>query len=67
MAFPKSAVFLTFALFSFSCKQPEAPKAEIPQLNIVIADSFAYPISKNEVVTQAKDKDDWYNALDFGE
>lgn len=67
MAFSKSTVFLTFALFALSCKQPEALKAEIPQPNVVIADSFAYPVSKNEVVTQAKDKDDWYNALDFGE
>ena len=34
----------------------------------IIADSFAYPISKNEYVTEAKDKkDDWYNALNFGE
>lgn len=32
----------------------------------VIADSFAYPIGKTETVTQKKDKDDWYNALDFG-
>jgi murein DD-endopeptidase MepM/ murein hydrolase activator NlpD len=31
-----------------------------------IAEAFAYPISKSEVVTQKKDKDDWYNALDFG-
>lgn len=67
MAFPKSTFFLTFALFAFSCRQPETPKAEIPAPNVVIADSFAYPVSKNEVVTQAKDKDDWYNALDFGE
>ena len=28
--------------------------------------SFAYPIGKNEASTQAKDKDEWYNALDFG-
>jgi murein DD-endopeptidase MepM/ murein hydrolase activator NlpD len=34
----------------------------------IIADSFAYPISKNEYVTEAKDKkDEWYNALNFGE
>lgn len=31
-----------------------------------IADSFAYPVGKSETVTQAKDRDDWYNALDFG-
>lgn len=34
----------------------------------IVADSFAYPLSKKEKLTQAKDaKDDWYNALDFGE
>lgn len=32
----------------------------------VVADMFAYPIGKTETVTQAKDRDDWYNALDFG-
>lgn len=31
-----------------------------------IAETFAYPIGKSETVTQAKDKDEWYNALDFG-
>jgi murein DD-endopeptidase MepM/ murein hydrolase activator NlpD len=35
---------------------------------VIIADKFAYPISKNEFVTEAKDaKDDWYNATNFGE
>ncbi len=32
-----------------------------------MADSFAYPIGKSEIVTQAKDADQWYNAQDFGE
>lgn len=32
-----------------------------------VADSFAYPIGKGPLVTQAKDSDEWYNALDFGE
>lgn len=30
------------------------------------AESFAYPIGKTSPVTQAKDADEWYNALDFG-
>lgn len=38
-----------------------------PEKPIIKADSFAYPIGEKEVVTQAKDKDGWYNALDFGE
>ncbi|HMO79631.1 MAG TPA: M23 family metallopeptidase [Pyrinomonadaceae bacterium] len=34
----------------------------------VIADSFAYPVSEKEYVTEARDKkDEWYNALDLGE
>ena len=33
----------------------------------IIADRFAYPIGKTEIITEAKDrKDDWYNAQDFG-
>lgn len=32
----------------------------------VTANSFAYPIGRGESVTQKKDKDAWYNALDFG-
>ncbi len=30
------------------------------------ANSFAYPVGKAEKVTGAKDKDEWYNAQDFG-
>jgi murein DD-endopeptidase MepM/ murein hydrolase activator NlpD len=34
----------------------------------IIAEKFAYPLGKTETLTQAKDKkDEWYNALDFGE
>lgn len=42
---------------SSSSAQPVAP----------VASSFAYPIGNSEIVTAKKDKDDWYNALDFGE
>lgn len=31
-----------------------------------VANEFAYPVGTTETVTQAKDRDDWYNALDFG-
>ena len=34
---------------------------------VVVADHFAYPIGKTETVTQAKDRDEWYNAQDFGQ
>jgi murein DD-endopeptidase MepM/ murein hydrolase activator NlpD len=34
----------------------------------IIAEKFAYPVGKTETLTPAKDKkDEWYNALDFGE
>lgn len=33
----------------------------------IIAKTFAYPIGKTEIITEAKDKkDEWYNAQDFG-
>ena len=33
-----------------------------------VAESFAYPVGKKEDITEAKDqRDDWYNAQDFGE
>jgi Peptidase family M23 len=41
---------------------PTPPPWNLP----VIADVFAYPIGSTETVTQAKDIDEWYNALDFG-
>jgi len=44
--------------------QPAPPPSDKP---VVIAKSFAYPIGKKETVTQAKDRDDWYNAQDFGQ
>jgi murein DD-endopeptidase MepM/ murein hydrolase activator NlpD len=31
------------------------------------SDGFDYPVGNNGFVTQAKDKDGWYNAQDFGE
>jgi murein DD-endopeptidase MepM/ murein hydrolase activator NlpD len=35
---------------------------------VIIADKFAYPVGKQEFLTEAKDsKDDWYNATNFGE
>ena len=34
----------------------------------IIADKFAYPVGNKEFLTEAKDnKDDWYNATNFGE
>ncbi len=39
-----------------------------PARIVPIADNFAYPIGPDKILTQAKDsKDEWFNALDFGE
>ena len=63
------AAILLFA--QIGCNSLEAQqthdKLQSAPIPIIIADSFAYPISRNETVTEAKDKDDWYNALNFGE
>ncbi|CAN5602009.1 hypothetical protein BH10ACI1_BH10ACI1_25090 [soil metagenome] len=66
-------VILISLAFSISCnaqntdvklkKKPIETSSPKPQ---IIADSFAYPIGKTEIITAAKDnKDDWYNAQDF--
>jgi len=68
MAFIRFLCVLIFVLANLACSdtpsQPAAPAANMP---VVIANSFAYPVGKKETVTQAKDKDEWYNAQDFGE
>lgn len=46
-----------------STSSPVAPRTPAA----TIADTFAYPIGKGAPVTQAKDGDDWFNALDLGE
>lgn len=57
-------------LWAIACSMPSAQTNNSnantnvkPQLT---ADSFAYPVGKTETVTQKKDNDEWYNALDFG-
>ena len=67
--------FITILIsLCFACQYPIAeqknantiqssPTAKPP----VATDSFAYPIGKTQFATQKKDKDEWYNALDFGE
>ncbi len=67
--------FLLFTLLAacFGCSerpaQANAPlpnPTPTPKTATTIAYSFAYPVGKQETITQAKDKDEWYNALDFG-
>jgi murein DD-endopeptidase MepM/ murein hydrolase activator NlpD len=52
----------------FGCKKSDPSIERILETPVTIADSFAYPIGKTDLATEAKDtKDDWYNALDFGD
>ena len=53
-------------IFAAACSKNGASQPETPSKPIAIADSFASPIGKKESITQAKDSDEWYNALDFG-
>lgn len=48
---------------------PIESRPQIPEPPHIVshAVSFAYPVSKSETVTQKKDKDGWYNALDLGQ
>ncbi|MEQ1922302.1 MAG: hypothetical protein ABL952_07315, partial [Pyrinomonadaceae bacterium] len=71
MAVIRIPFILAAVIISFACQTTETarnsdPKIDKPQKPGVIAKNFAYPIGKIELVTQAKDRDEWYNALDFG-
>lgn len=67
-----AAIFLTVFLISqTACLKSEPARVletPTPEKPKIIADSFAYPISETEFVTEARDKkDEWFNAQDFGE
>ena len=69
--------FSFIVLFGFGCVGCLQPAAQqnsnvttsrnLAATPVVVADSFAYPVGKTEVATEIKDKDEWYNALEFGE
>ena len=65
------AAVLVVALLTAGCGQQKMPAdngTSEPAVTVVIADHFAYPVGPDKKLTQAKDsKDDWFNALDFGE
>lgn len=67
MAFIRSALVGLLAANLLSCSAPPAHEPPPVARTITPADSFAYPVGKTEAVTQARDRDDWYNAQDFGE
>lgn len=63
-----SFLLLAMVAISVACDRPSAQQSNQPhKSDPIVAKTFAYPIGKSETVTQKKDKDDWYNALDFGE
>lgn len=68
MAFIRICLFFYSAVLVFACT-PDGPqpRPETTAKPVLIADSFAYPLGKGHPLTQAKDKDRRYNALDFGE
>ena len=70
-----AAMLLIFLIASLACErhippaptgQPDAPT--VPNRQVAVADSFAFPVGKEETLTPAKDSnDEWYLALKFGE
>ena len=72
MRFIKYALFAVGLFMLSGCPQVSEAQAdrnaaEPSRSPRVVAVKFAYPVGKNESLTQAKDKkDEWYNALDFG-
>ncbi len=60
------SLFLVIPCLCLACLQPAAQLSNVPTKPVMVADSFAYPIGEKEVVTQSRDADEWYNALDFG-
>lgn len=70
MVFIRFFCIAFIALSFLSCRNSEVARnipKPTPQPS-PIADKFAYPISNKEYVTEAKDnKDDWYNATNFGQ
>ncbi len=70
MAVIKFSLITILILFAIACTRQSAQintsNSNANSKPRVFAGSFAYPIGKTETVTQKKDKDEWYNALDFG-
>lgn len=67
---PVDVIFIAaVCIFAIGCQSQsgdEQPSEVLP--SIPVAKKFAYPVGETETVTHARDKkDEWYNALDFGE
>jgi murein DD-endopeptidase MepM/ murein hydrolase activator NlpD len=60
-------LLLTIAATVCACARQSAQQSnQNTAAKTPTATSFVYPIGKTETVTQKRDKDEWYNALDFG-
>jgi murein DD-endopeptidase MepM/ murein hydrolase activator NlpD len=70
MSFIRFSFLVIFYLAILGCRSSETVTAQKEKPanppGQTVADSFAYPVGKTEKVTQAKDRDEWYNAQDFG-
>ncbi|MGB7209033.1 MAG: M23 family metallopeptidase [Pyrinomonadaceae bacterium] len=66
MAFIRFSFGAAFLVIVTACSKTDIRRTETSAKPPIVAYSFAYPISRKETVTQAKDSDEWYNALDFG-
>lgn len=70
----KNHVALILVALSFACSKPapvqntvaNTQPAATPAQRLEVADHFAYPIGKDKTVTAKKDKDGWFNELEFG-
>ena len=61
-------IILQFACTNIANTQTITPTPTPTPVPKTVAQKFAYPVGKTEFLTQAKDKkDEWYNALEFGE
>jgi murein DD-endopeptidase MepM/ murein hydrolase activator NlpD len=73
MSFVRCSFVVLLIGLAMACNRPAPPQNSVANTapgatpgEVEVADHFAYPIGKTETVTQTKDKDDWYNELEFG-
>jgi hypothetical protein len=63
-------LFFAFILLAHqtACSSAKNPDKAVPEHLLKFSTgSFAYPIGEHDFVTEARDRDLWYNAQDFGE
>jgi hypothetical protein len=74
MAFTRIYIAAALLALTFACSRPEIKQnppvnnapASSPTPKLEIADHFAYPIGEKEAATAKKDKDGWFNELEYG-